>query len=384
MSTVTMKSYILFPVLAGFLTLLVCLAGPTRGSQQANRPDWMQKQREEDILVRRITEKGVESSRFRLSDIQPRGGRSARVTIRGCKSATPLGTAYDKTPILLYPKDKLPDRISTTAGGYEWWPTGSGSIWCLQGEYGPGIGDYTFFGEESDPLTFILLDKIGLVYLHGKGKVFLPDGKEVALGYHALPVPEHDSDILEVQRRLTELGYNPGPIDGVWGKKTQAAIREFQRNNGLPVTGRLDEETKKRLAFSESAEDITSLANDCLIIVLFIINDRPSEWRQLAEPVIDKYHLGDVRTTGLLTPEGFQVVLTTSGMAVKFGSGWADPLSGLFVGKPGDFPPLRFRSGSASIRQELGGYELRVGDGTEVQLGNRTYRFRDGTWQLAD
>ena len=37
-------------------------------------------------------------------------------------------------------------------------------------------------------------------------------------------------DVKEVQRMLTELCFKPGPIDGVWGKKTEAAFKEFFRH----------------------------------------------------------------------------------------------------------------------------------------------------------
>jgi N-acetyl-anhydromuramyl-L-alanine amidase AmpD len=40
-------------------------------------------------------------------------------------------------------------------------------------------------------------------------------------------------DIREAQQRLTELGYWPGPVDGVIGMKTRAAIKAFQEQNGL-------------------------------------------------------------------------------------------------------------------------------------------------------
>ena len=53
--------------------------------------------------------------------------------------------------------------------------------------------------------------------------------------------------ILKLQERLTELGYNPGPIDGIWGKKTETALKKFQEDNSLPVTGKLDEATKEKL-----------------------------------------------------------------------------------------------------------------------------------------
>ena len=34
-------------------------------------------------------------------------------------------------------------------------------------------------------------------------------------------------DVKEVQTILTELCFNPGPIDGVWGKKTEKAAEAF-------------------------------------------------------------------------------------------------------------------------------------------------------------
>ncbi|VAW13444.1 TPR repeat, SEL1 subfamily [hydrothermal vent metagenome] len=44
--------------------------------------------------------------------------------------------------------------------------------------------------------------------------------------------------IARVQRLLIELGYDPGPNDGLDGPKTRQAIKIFERERGLPVTGR--------------------------------------------------------------------------------------------------------------------------------------------------
>lgn len=43
--------------------------------------------------------------------------------------------------------------------------------------------------------------------------------------------------VREIQRVLTRLGYEPGPIDGLFGGKTRAAIQAFQRENGLEANG---------------------------------------------------------------------------------------------------------------------------------------------------
>lgn len=44
-------------------------------------------------------------------------------------------------------------------------------------------------------------------------------------------------DRIAIQRGLAARGYDIGTVDGVVGAKTEVAIREFQRNQGLAVTG---------------------------------------------------------------------------------------------------------------------------------------------------
>lgn len=43
--------------------------------------------------------------------------------------------------------------------------------------------------------------------------------------------------VRDIQRSLTQLGYNPGPIDGVVGPQTRNAIREIERDYGVEQTG---------------------------------------------------------------------------------------------------------------------------------------------------
>ena len=40
--------------------------------------------------------------------------------------------------------------------------------------------------------------------------------------------------VLQLQEALQAAGFNPGPLDGQYGAKTQAAVKNFQRKNGLP------------------------------------------------------------------------------------------------------------------------------------------------------
>lgn len=46
------------------------------------------------------------------------------------------------------------------------------------------------------------------------------------------------AQVRELQTHLQTMGINPGPIDGVYGQKTAAGIRQFQGLAGLPQDGR--------------------------------------------------------------------------------------------------------------------------------------------------
>lgn len=53
------------------------------------------------------------------------------------------------------------------------------------------------------------------------------------------PLPRSEAKrITLVQKRLSELGYEAGPIDGILGPRTRAAIKAFQRAKGLGQDGK--------------------------------------------------------------------------------------------------------------------------------------------------
>ena len=53
--------------------------------------------------------------------------------------------------------------------------------------------------------------------------------------------------IKTAQTLLSDLGFDIGGIDGATGPKTQDAIREFQKINGMPETGEISDELIQRL-----------------------------------------------------------------------------------------------------------------------------------------
>ncbi len=60
--------------------------------------------------------------------------------------------------------------------------------------------------------------------------------------------------IASIQRDLASLSYKPGPVDGVMGRKTRAAIRAFQAKKGLSITGKLSEELEFAIRAAKRTE----------------------------------------------------------------------------------------------------------------------------------
>ena len=53
--------------------------------------------------------------------------------------------------------------------------------------------------------------------------------------------------VVELQKHLATLGFQVGAADGVMGKRTADALKNFQIDNGLAVSGRIDVETSAKI-----------------------------------------------------------------------------------------------------------------------------------------
>jgi peptidoglycan hydrolase-like protein with peptidoglycan-binding domain len=70
----------------------------------------------------------------------------------------------------------------------------------------------------------------------------------------AIPAPRtpaQSAEVLQAQIELQARGYDPGPLDGFMGRRTRRALRQFQEDIGVPVTGVLDEATIETLTAPE-------------------------------------------------------------------------------------------------------------------------------------
>ena len=116
-------------------------------------------------------------------------------------------------------------------------------------------------------------------------------------------------NVLELQQRLKQLGFNPGKLDGDFGPGTEAAVMAFQKSEGLLVDGAVGPRTLKQLGFAGDTQmpsivagvkfgaelgmgdGLTKnpdLANDSRIAAQLLARFIKSKERQIKEALIDR------------------------------------------------------------------------------------------------
>ncbi|MGE0861244.1 MAG: peptidoglycan-binding protein [Gammaproteobacteria bacterium] len=60
--------------------------------------------------------------------------------------------------------------------------------------------------------------------------------------------PNLNQAVMNLQAQLAAKGYDPGPVDGVMGERTRAAIRAYQRDRQMPVDGQVTQALVTSLA----------------------------------------------------------------------------------------------------------------------------------------
>jgi peptidoglycan hydrolase-like protein with peptidoglycan-binding domain len=90
----------------------------------------------------------------------------------------------------------------------------------------------------------LVLGSTGLAYA-GDDPHHVEDRVEKAS--HTTTISVSRAQTMEMQRALTARNLYQGPIDGVWGPKTESALRNFQTQSGLEATGELNDTTARAL-----------------------------------------------------------------------------------------------------------------------------------------
>ena len=133
-------------------------------------------------------------------------------------------------------------------------------------------------------------------------------------------------DVIALQSRLLDLGFKVGRVDGRFGVNTERAVREFQRNIGVPPDGTCGPATLKALGRlapivrggdpnAMRAQERIRREGPHLVGKVVVIDAAPSH---AADPALRE--LGDLVTTdlarrveGRLVATGVQAFLTTPG-----------------------------------------------------------------------
>jgi hypothetical protein len=149
-------------------------------SKDSNATRWLKLQIKEDSIINTVNSKTFEKNLFCIENILPLNDGSldditGSITCEGIEGNDEVVTFRT-----LFPTDQI--KTVFTANGFKTiYPLGKNSVWRFikkvdlvfdKEENAP-----IFYGNEDDPLAFMLIDKKGFVYLHGKGSVTLPSGK---------------------------------------------------------------------------------------------------------------------------------------------------------------------------------------------------------------
>ena len=79
-------------------------------------------------------------------------------------------------------------------------------------------------------------------------------------------------EVRQIQTALQNRGYDPGSVDGIYGERTEAAVRRFQADQGLAVDGIAGPDTLAALGVSGSSNEATSVSNSDYYLLARIIS----------------------------------------------------------------------------------------------------------------
>ena len=83
-----------------------------------------------------------------------------------------------------------------------------------------------------------------------------------AANYQVLEFGSRGTEVLQLQKALLSLGFDPNGTDGKYGRGTEAAVKSYQTVNGLKVDGKAGSQTQSRIYADLAEEKISSPESD--------------------------------------------------------------------------------------------------------------------------
>ena len=301
------------------------------------------------------------------------------VSSDGGKSFTPMNSGYSgRFANAILADRETPNRVyastinTATGGGFFFVSNDMGESWRPSMRSMPSrLITYSILQDSRDGNVIYLGTNLGVYRSADRGATWAPvwsseKKKPVAKKPAAKTAPRRRTNtttnttdsIVRAQEALVAAGYNVGETDGKFGKATIAAVKKFQGDRHLPVTGKLDAITLAALgvrtssdpAATDKADLILADAVHALAHTIDIETQQPAflaatnsglyrsldptkGWQKLS------YGSFDVRTTSVSTnlrePETIWVGTPSSGVLVSRDSGktWRQ-----VQGVPADIP----------------------------------------------
>ena len=111
------------------------------------------------------------------------------------------------------------------------------------------------YKDRSKRLAYIILVIITIIFI--LYNVFINGNDVIALSKYG----SRGEEVTQIQTKLKRWGYYNGSIDGIYGSKTLAAVKSFQRKNGLTVDGIAGKNTLAAMGIYSSSNNSSSNNN---------------------------------------------------------------------------------------------------------------------------
>ena len=86
-----------------------------------------------------------------------------------------------------------------------------------------------------------------------------------------------EEEIRAVQKKLKNWGYYSGAVDGIYGEKTTAAVKYFQRKNGLTADGIVGARTAEKLGMSLGSASKEDVSQDVYLLAKAVYGEARGE-----------------------------------------------------------------------------------------------------------
>jgi len=125
-----------------------------------------------------------------------------------------------------------------------------------------------------------------------------PKAELVTPAMPAMPNRPRPEIVIEIQRGLAQRGFYDGPADGIYGPKTDMAVRDFEHAAALPPSVEPNETLLRTIARSAAKAPAATSTGDPISGLL-----APSKQIVALQRALSTYGYGQIRATGTYDPQ---------------------------------------------------------------------------------